>query len=150
MLQQIYPQVGHDFIFELNKDFQFAAAHYLPNEAAGKCSKVHGHTYFCNLTIGGNHLDDCGMLVNFHDLKKLVHDRYDHQLVNEVPFAVKAPDGGVMPSTEIMAAEIWYIVQSHLDTLPYKPKCLQVFLRETPTSYVLYRPSKENVSYADK
>ncbi|MCG3056412.1 6-carboxytetrahydropterin synthase, partial [Escherichia coli] len=28
----------------------FAAAHFVPHESAGKCQQVHGHTYFVNLT----------------------------------------------------------------------------------------------------
>jgi len=134
MLQQLYPQVQHTYRFELNKDFQFAAAHFIPHPSAGACANVHGHTYFCNLTVAGNELDVTNFLVNFGDLKKLVHKRFDHTLINEVEKRVHHP------STEAMAELIWTIVQDHLDTLPHKPKCLQVFLRETPTSYVVYRP----------
>lgn len=141
MLQQIYPQVGHDFPFELNKDFQFAAAHRIPHEDAGKCMNMHGHTYFCNLTIVGHKLDHTGFLVNFHDLKTLVHDRYDHKVINDVDFVSTFGNNGIlMPSTEAMAKEIQCIVQGHLNTLANKPYCIQVFLRETPTSYVVYRP----------
>jgi 6-pyruvoyltetrahydropterin/6-carboxytetrahydropterin synthase len=141
MLQQMYPQVAHDFTFELNKDFQFAAAHLIPHEDAGKCAYMHGHTYFCNLTIVGNQLDHTGFLVNFHDLKKLVHDRYDHKIINGVPFITQA-EGEVIPSTEAMAKEIHAIVQRHLDGLHIPVACVQVFLRETPTSYVVFRPKQ--------
>lgn len=141
MLQQMYPQVDHEYYFELNKDFQFAAAHYIPHQDAGKCMMMHGHTYFCNLTIAGNKLDHTGFLVNFHDLKVLVHDRYDHKLINNVDFLSTDIDkDNLMPSTEAMAQEIHFIVQRHLDLLPIRTYCLQVFLRETPTSYVVYRP----------
>jgi 6-pyruvoyltetrahydropterin/6-carboxytetrahydropterin synthase len=144
MLQQIYPQAGHDFTYELNKDFQFAAAHLIPHEDAGKCAYMHGHTYFCNLTIVGNQLDHTGFLVNFHDLKKLVHDRYDHKVINDVPFLTQQGVDYVVPSTEAMAKEIHTIVQMYLDTLSMQVVCLQVFLRETPTSYVVYRPKQED------
>ncbi|MDN6206218.1 MAG: 6-carboxytetrahydropterin synthase QueD, partial [Staphylococcus simulans] len=40
MLQQIYPTVAHPYAFELNKDFHFAAAHYIPCEDAGKCVRT--------------------------------------------------------------------------------------------------------------
>ncbi|RLY57823.1 6-carboxytetrahydropterin synthase QueD, partial [Staphylococcus epidermidis] len=29
-MQQIYPSVTHPYQFELNKDFNFSAAHYIP------------------------------------------------------------------------------------------------------------------------
>lgn len=134
MLQQMYPQVTHGCKFELNKDFQFAAAHFIPHPDAGVCSGMHGHTYFCNVTIVGDVLDYTGFLVNFHTLKKLIHDRYDHQVINDT---TNAP---IMPSTEAIAQQIWELVEAHLATLPNRPKIVQVFLRETPTSYVVFRP----------
>ena len=33
-MQQIYPSVTHPYQFELNKDFNFSAAHYIPFEEA--------------------------------------------------------------------------------------------------------------------
>jgi len=134
MIGQVYPQVPHSYRFELNKDMNFSSAHYIPDERAGACARVHGHTYFLNLTIAGDMLDDLGFLVNFSELKKLIHGRFDHQLLNELP-EVK----GTIPSTEKMAELIYKLVQDYLDELENEAKCLQVFLRETPTSYVVYR-----------
>lgn len=134
MIGQIYPQVAHSYRFELNKDMNFSSAHYIPDARAGACSRIHGHTYFLNLTIAGNQLDDLGFLVNFSELKKLIHARFDHQLLNELPEVE-----GMIPSTEKMAELIYKLVQSYLDKLDNQPTCLQVFLRETPTSYVVYR-----------
>lgn len=42
MFQQNYPSVNHNYQFELNKDFNFSAAHYIPSEDAGKCMRTHG------------------------------------------------------------------------------------------------------------
>ncbi|WJP98273.1 6-carboxytetrahydropterin synthase QueD [Macrococcus bovicus] len=134
MIGQIYPQVTHSYRFELNKDMNFSSAHYIPDARAGACARIHGHTYFLNLTIAGNELDDLGFLVNFSELKKLIHARFDHQLLNELPEVE-----GLIPSTEKMAELIYTIVQAYLDGLDNQPTCLQVFLRETPTSYVVYR-----------
>jgi 6-pyruvoyltetrahydropterin/6-carboxytetrahydropterin synthase len=141
MLQQIYPQVSHPYQYELNKDMAFAAAHFIPNEQAGSCANLHGHTYFVNLTVAGNELDDCGFLVNFQQLKKLVHKEYDHITLNDHPhYTSKTAEVDKYPTTEVLAETIWKTVQSHLDQQPNRPKCLQVFVRETPTSYVIYRP----------
>jgi 6-pyruvoyltetrahydropterin/6-carboxytetrahydropterin synthase len=135
MLHQYYPQPKeHGFKWELNKDMTFDSAHYIPDEQAGKCSNIHGHTYSCNLTIAGNKLDGMGFLVNFSDLKKLIHGHLDHQLINSLHL------DGFMPSTEKMAEEIFKRVEDYLEGLPNSPFCLQVILRETPTSYVIYRP----------
>ena len=139
MLQQFYPQPpSHPYPFELNKDMHFAAAHFIPDERAGKCAFTHGHTYFVNLTIAGEQLDEMGMLVNFSDLKKIVHDKYDHQLLNDFPEYKKRA-----PSTEEVSRQIYQLIEKHLVTLPNKPKCLQIIVRETPTSYCIYRPKRE-------
>lgn len=134
MMQQIYPQVNHNYAFELNKDMNFSAAHYIPDERAGVCSRTHGHTYFVNVTIAGNHLDEMGFLVNFRDIKSTINDTFDHTLINDLP---ELKDK--MPSTELVAKTIFDMINNHLNTLPHAPKVLQVFLRETPTSYVIYR-----------
>lgn len=135
MLQQIYPSVEHPYQFELNMDFNFSAAHYIPSKDAGKCMRTHGHTYFVNITIAGDKLDHNGFLVNFSDLKQLIHDQFDHYLLNDLE-----PFKGKSPSTEIVAQTIYTMVQDYLSNRDNQPKCVQVFLRETPTSYVVYRP----------
>lgn len=141
MLQQFYPTPEHDYRFELNKDMHFAAAHFLPNPSAGICQQVHGHTYFANITIVGNELDECGFLVNFQALKQLVHGKYDHTLLNDHVDFQQQP-----PSTEMFAQIIWQKIQAHLSQLAHQPRCIQVLIRETPTSYVRYRPNKEDFS----
>ncbi|WLR52840.1 6-carboxytetrahydropterin synthase QueD [Bacillus tianshenii] len=141
MIQQFYPQVQHPFRYELNKDMQFAAAHFVPHEAAGKCQNIHGHTYFVNVTIAGDALNESGFLVNFQTLKKLVHGRYDHSLMNEHN-DFNNEDSDYFPTTEVVARTIWENIQQHLDELANKPKCMQVIVRETPTSYCIYRPKE--------
>ena len=125
-------------IRDSNKDFNFSAAHFIPDERAGKCMRVHGHTYFVNITIAGDALDELGFLINFSELKSLIHDKFDHYLLNDLTHFQ-----GKSPSTEIVAQTIYEIVAEHLKDLPHAPKCLQIFLRETPTSYVVYRPKKQ-------
>ncbi|WP_243354562.1 6-carboxytetrahydropterin synthase QueD [Bacillus litorisediminis] len=140
MIQQIYPSVAHHYTYELNKDMQIAAAHFIPHDDAGVCKRIHGHTYFINITLAGDQLDETGFLVNFKQLKKWIHDRFDHSLLNNDTELFKNQHADDFPTSEVMARKIYELVQAHLDTLPNKPKCIQVFLRETPTSYVIYRP----------
>lgn len=143
MMQQIYPVAPHHFTYELNKDFHFAAAHYIPTNDAGKCQHTHGHTYFSNLTIVGDELDDSGFLVNFKTIKDLVHQRFDHSVLNK-DVAFFDQNAAYYPTTEVVARTIYEMVQAYLDTLENKPICLQVFLRETPTSYCIYRRKEES------
>ena len=138
MMQQFYPQVQHAYRFELNKDMHFSAAHFIPHEEAGKCQVMHGHTYHINVTIGGNELDTLGFLIDFKQLKKLIHDKYDHSVLNDHP-----EFKGHFPTTERLAEQICSSIQDVLRTRDNKPTCLQVIVRETPTSYVIYRPGQE-------
>lgn len=149
MIQQVYPQIRHIHRWELNKDFSFSAAHWVPHESAGMCQNTHGHNYTVNLTVAGNKLDDAGFLVDFKVLKDLVHKKFDHTILNDHRdvFPTEGPLVGYwgahyfMPTTEVVARVIWEIVQEHLRTMPTHPRCIQVYLRETDTSYVVFRPS---------
>lgn len=144
MIQQTYPFVPHPYRYELNKDFHFAAAHYVPSEKAGECSRIHGHTYFANVTIAGDELDETGFLVNFAEIKKLVHDRFDHSALNDHGDWFGDEDPLRYPTTENVARVMCEIVQAHLDEKGNRARCVQIFLRETPSSYVVYRPGAGN------
>lgn len=145
MLQQFYPEPpSSGFKYILHKDMHFAAAHFIPHSAAGKCSKIHGHTYFVDVTVAGNKLDQLGFLINFQAIKKAIHDRYDHSLMNDhVEFAYdidELKEDVPAPSTERVAEEIAKRIQKLLNEDGRGVACLQVIVRETPTSYVVYRP----------
>ena len=63
-----------------------------------------------------------------------------HYLLNDLPaFKDKSP------STEIVAQTIYHIIQKELNQRENQPKCVQVYLRETPSSYVVYRPKEDQV-----
>lgn len=141
MLQQFYPVKAHNYKYELNKDMNFAAAHAIKHPSAGKCQNIHGHTYFVNITVVGNELQDNGFLVNFQELKKIAHGKYDHTLMNDHDW------NGEQPSTEVVARTIYKAVQEALTKYDNKPQVLQVIVRETPTTYVTYsEPLQDEVS----
>jgi 6-pyruvoyltetrahydropterin/6-carboxytetrahydropterin synthase len=62
----------------------FDAAHYIERHA-GKCSRLHGHTWKICVWIKGDDslLDTNGILWDFGNLKEIT-DRYDHQTLNEI------------------------------------------------------------------
>ena len=60
----------------ITKEFDFEAAHALDGYN-GKCKDIHGHSYHLKLTFIGSpksnlRLSDCGMVVDFGDIKKIV------------------------------------------------------------------------------
>src|SRR3954452_433450 len=74
-------------MFEVTIEETFAAGHALRNYR-GKCENVHGHNYRCQVTVEGEQLDSTGLLVDFVELKRVVHSvlhRLDHQCLNEFP-----------------------------------------------------------------
>jgi 6-pyruvoyltetrahydropterin/6-carboxytetrahydropterin synthase len=142
MLQQFYPQILHDYRYELNKDLNFSAAHRIPHPQAGVCQRIHGHTYFVNITIAGDDLDETGFLVDFKTLKELVHGVWDHSFLNDDVVHFSDADSEYFPTTEVVARTIWGSIQGHLNSKSNHAKCLQVLVRETPTSYAIFRPKK--------
>ena len=91
-------------MFEVTVEETFAAGHALRNYR-GKCENVHGHNYRCQVTLEGEQLDSIGLLVDFVEVKRVVHsvlDRMDHQWLNEFP-----PFDVLNPSAENMAKYIY-------------------------------------------
>ena len=66
---------------------------------------MHGHNYRCQVVVEGAELDHIGLLVDFVELKRVVHsvlDRLDHQWLNEFP-----PFDVLNPSAENIARYIY-------------------------------------------
>ncbi|HLK62975.1 MAG TPA: 6-carboxytetrahydropterin synthase QueD [Bryobacteraceae bacterium] len=123
-------------MFEVTIEETFAAGHALRNYR-GKCENVHGHNYRCQVTVEGAELDHIGLLVDFVELKKVVHtvlDRMDHQWLNEFP-----PFDVLNPSAENMAK---YIYDEICEGLKARPgvRVGAIRLWETDTSSATYRP----------
>ena len=108
-------------------EFDFDAAHNLPNYA-GKCERLHGHTYRLRVLCEAPVEPATGLAIDFAEAKRVVKTRVidvlDHTYLNEtIP----------IPSAENIAIWIWdRLAASAL------PLCeIQVF--ETPGCFVIYR-----------
>ena len=122
-------------MFEVTIEETFAAGHALRNYH-GKCENVHGHNYRCQVTLAGQQLDSIGLLVDFVELKRVVHsvlDRMDHQWLNEFP-----PFDAINPSAENMARYIYEEVRAGLQTKD-GVTIASVKLWETDTCSATYR-----------
>jgi 6-pyruvoyltetrahydropterin/6-carboxytetrahydropterin synthase len=123
-------------MFEVTIEETFAAGHALRNYR-GKCENVHGHNYRCQVSIQGAKLDEIGLLVDFVELKRVVHgvlDRMDHQWLNEFP-----PFDVLNPSAENMAKYIYDEVASGLQSKA-GIRVESVRLWETDTASATYTP----------
>ena len=123
-------------MFEITIEETFAAGHALRNYR-GKCENVHGHNYRCQVSVQGEQLDSIGLLVDFVELKRVVHtvlDRLDHQWLNDFP-----PFDVLNPSAENMAKYIYDEVNAGLMGKS-EAKIGWVRLWETDTASATYRP----------
>jgi 6-pyruvoyltetrahydropterin/6-carboxytetrahydropterin synthase len=123
-------------MFEVTVEESFAAGHALRNYK-GKCENVHGHNYRCQVTLAGEELDSVGMLVDFVEMKRVVHavlDRMDHVWLNDMP-----PFDALNPSAENMAKYIYDEVAAGFAGKP-GIRVAHIRLWETDTASALYRP----------
>jgi 6-pyruvoyltetrahydropterin/6-carboxytetrahydropterin synthase len=123
-------------MFEVTIEETFAAGHALRNYG-GKCENVHGHNYRAEVTLRGAELDAIGLLVDFVELKRVVHavlDRMDHQWLNDFP-----PFDALNPSAENMARYIYDEVSAALMTKEgVRVACVRLW--ETDTASAAYFP----------
>ena len=74
-------------MYTVSKTFEIAGAHSLTLDYPSKCANLHGHNWIVTVWCKAEELDRNGMVVDFTHAKKLVHDKLDHQNLNEVlPF----------------------------------------------------------------
>lgn len=113
---------------EIFKAFKFDSAHRLTGVGdSHPCSKIHGHTYTVTLHFTGEP-DQRGMVVDFHDIKKVVKplvDTLDHNTLNDVP-------GLENPTSENIAVWFWDKVK------PVLPLLSKVVINESESSGVCF------------
>jgi len=77
-----------DFIFEIEKDFQFEAAHYFGHvDANDLFKKIHGHSFAGTVRIEGNAQADKGWIRDLWKIETIIKEviaPLDHSLLNEV------------------------------------------------------------------
>ena len=124
-------------MFEVTIEETFSSGHALRNYR-GKCENVHGHNYRCQVTLEGEQLDSIGLLVDFVEMKRVVHsvlDRLDHQWLNEFP-----PFDVLNPSAENMAKYFYEQLSAQLKELPPGARLTEAIVWETDTAHAVYRP----------
>jgi len=133
----------------LTRRITFAAAHRYSrpewsdekNESVfGLCSRpsYHGHTYTCDVTVGGEIDPLTGFVVDLGLLDRVldteVTRRFDHRNINlDVP---EFADGGLIPTGENLARFICERVQA---SLPPETKVTEVRVAEARTLSASYR-----------
>jgi len=114
----------------IRKQFAFEAAHVLPHHQ-GKCSRLHGHSYRLDVSVGGplqSAGSATGMVLDFDDLANIVRtaviDVLDHSHLN---------DEIENPTSENIVLWIW------LRLAPELPELAELTLWETATACAILR-----------
>ena len=124
-------------MYELNVELSFSAAHCLVGHP-GPCANLHGHNYRVVVVVGGERLNEQGMLIDFGDLKEMcarVVDPLDHTMLNELDdFA------GKNPTAEALAQHIYQQVEECLsESEEDRVRLVEVTVYESERSYATYR-----------
>lgn len=114
---------------QIYKEFNFEAAHLLPNVPEGhKCGRLHGHTFYVCIYVEGKPAEDTGWIMDFADLKaafKPIYDQLDHYYLNDI-------EGLENPTSENLAIWIWNKLK------PTLPELCKLEIKETCTSGCIY------------
>ncbi|MCK9481695.1 MAG: 6-carboxytetrahydropterin synthase QueD [Bacteroidia bacterium] len=114
---------------EIYKEFDFEAAHFLPNVPEGhKCKNIHGHSYRFTIFLKGDVNAETGWIMDFAILKSIVNPivkQLDHQTLNNIM-------GLENPTVENLSIWLW-------DTLkPQLPLLSRIIVKETASSGCVY------------
>lgn len=104
---------GEQRMYELKVVTRFAAAHQL-KMVAHKCENLHGHNWRIEVCVGGERLNEAGVLMDFGEIKRHVKEimgELDHRFLNDLPhFGEDNP-----PSSENIARFVGDTLQSRID-----------------------------------
>ena len=115
---------------KIYKEFDFEAAHRLPNVPEGhKCARLHGHSFHVKITVEGELGKESGWVMDFSDIGsafKPIWKQLDHYYLNEI-------EGLENPTSENLAKWIWVRLK------PILPLLTEIEIRETCTSGCQYQ-----------
>ena len=107
-------------MFYIQKSMEISAAHKLNLSYESKCQNLHGHNWHVTIYCKAKELNKDGMVCDFTHIKKAIHEKLDHQYLNDIlPFN---------PTAENMAR--WMCEQI--------PTCYKVSVQESDGNIATY------------
>lgn len=107
-------------MFFVQKELEISSAHSIRTSKNGKCEKLHGHNWQVIVHCKSQNLNNEGMVTDFTEIKKIVHEKLDHQNLNEIL--------DFNPTTENIAKWICDNV----------PNCYKVEIKESNNNKAIY------------
>jgi 6-pyruvoyltetrahydropterin/6-carboxytetrahydropterin synthase len=71
-------------MYIITKTLEISAAHALCLDYESKCQSIHGHNWILEITCQSERLNANGMVIDFTEIKRRVHDVLDHKNLNDV------------------------------------------------------------------
>ena len=71
-------------MYRISKRMEIAAAHRLDLDYESKCTVLHGHNWIITVYCQAEELDANGMVIDFKNVKHMVHRQLDHKVINDV------------------------------------------------------------------
>lgn len=71
-------------MYIVKKRMEIAGSHCLKLNYESKCRNIHGHNWIVNVYCRSETLNSNGMVIDFTEIKKRIHDRLDHGNLNEL------------------------------------------------------------------
>ena len=107
-------------MYFVSKSMEISAAHRLNLSYESKCQNLHGHNWHVTIYCKAKELNKDGMVCDFTHIKKAIHEKLDHQYLNDIlPFN---------PTAENMAR--WMCEQI--------PTCYKVSVQESDGNIATY------------
>ncbi len=119
--------------YELSVEREFPAAHAI--RLGGELEPVHGHHWRIRATVGGDELDDEGLLCDFHAVERALDAilaPFINRHFNDVP-----PFDAANPTAELIARHIGDTLAA---SLPTGVTLLTLDVGEAPGCTARYRP----------
>ena len=113
---------GAKKMYYVSKRMEIAGAHNLKLDYESKCSNIHGHNWIITVYLKSKELDHNGMVMDFTQIKKRIHNKLDHQYINNVI-------GETNPTAENMAKWIHDEIGD---------KCYKVAVQESEGNTAVY------------
>ena len=112
-------------MFYISKTIEIAGAHKLRLSYESKCVNLHGHNWIITIHCKAKELNMDGMVIDFMHIKRQIHERLDHQNLNEI-FSFN-------PTAENMAK--WICDQI--------PQCYRVDIEESKNNIAIYERDED-------
>ncbi len=121
-------------MYELMVETFFSAAHQLRGYD-GKCENLHGHNWRVNVHVTAERLNEIGLAIDFHELKKITEEilePLDHSNLNDVfPFTE------INPSSENIAKWVYDSLKKRISGRNVQASMVTVWESETASATYL-------------